>query len=71
MRPAASFAVSSTLGSLRTLSVMQLNGDDLMDFKAIWKDEFGEELDDDAAREAASRLLELYRLLARAPQPKT
>lgn len=70
MRLTASSAVWSGPRFTNTLSVMQLNDDDLRTFRAIWKDEFGEEITDDAAREAASRVLELYRLLARAPHPE-
>lgn len=66
----ASSTVCSGPRFTNTLNVMQLNDDDLREFKAIWEDEFGEEITDDVAREAASRLLELYRVLARAPRPK-
>lgn len=69
MRRTASSTACPVVHSRHTLIVMRLNDDDLREFKAIWKDEFGEEITDDVAREAASRLLELYRVLARAPRP--
>lgn len=70
MRPTATSAVCRSVRLAHTLIVMQLNDDDIREFKAIWKDEFGEEITDDVAREAASRVLELYRVLARAPRPE-
>ena len=42
---------------------MQIPDNDLEEFRAIYKDEFGEELTLDAAREMASNLLDLYELL--------
>ena len=43
---------------------MHLEGDDIREFAALWLAEFGETLSADEARYHASRLLELYALLA-------
>ena len=48
---------------------MQLTDDDLREFSAIWQREFNEELTIAAAREHASRLLELYAVLAKPLPP--
>ncbi len=42
-----------------------LSQEDLDEFKAIWKEEFSEEISDDRAREEATKLIALYRELAR------
>lgn len=48
---------------MRYGELMQISKEDLDDFKRIYKDEFGEELTEDAASEMASDLLDLYELL--------
>lgn len=35
----------------------------IKEFKQIWKEEFGEDLTDDKAREAGERLLSFFKLL--------
>lgn len=42
---------------------MELTDDDIREYQAIWKKEFGEEISADDARRSASQLLELYRVL--------
>lgn len=44
---------------------MRLEEKDVQEFIELWKAEFGEELSTEAAREHASRFLDLYELLAR------
>jgi len=44
---------------------MELTDEDLGEFVAIWKEEFGEIISMDEGRHAASQLLELYTLLGR------
>lgn len=48
---------------------MHLSDEDIREFREIWKREFHEELTIEEARHHASRLLELYALLAK-PTPK-
>lgn len=49
---------------------MRLSDQAIQEFKAIWKDEFHEELSDAEAEEHALRLLSLFSLLTRPlPQP--
>lgn len=47
---------------------MQLSDDDIREFAALWKEEFGEEISDAGARRNASQLLRLYSLLLRPPE---
>jgi hypothetical protein len=44
---------------------MRLDADAIKEFKAIWKEEFGEELSDDEAQEHGLRVLRLFALLLR------
>ncbi len=46
---------------------MQLDDNDIREFLAIWKQEFGEELSPAEARHRASQFMELYALLAGLP----
>ncbi|MEK7630489.1 MAG: hypothetical protein AAB417_00445 [Patescibacteria group bacterium] len=49
---------------------MELTEDDIREYQAIWKKEFGEEISVEEARRSASQLLELYRsLLFEDPPP--
>ncbi len=44
---------------------MQLTDDDIQEFTALWKKEFGEEISEEEARHQASQLIQLYSLLVR------
>jgi hypothetical protein len=44
---------------------MRLDADAIKEFKAIWKEEFGEDLSDDEAQEHGLRVLHLFALLLR------
>jgi len=44
---------------------MELTEEDIREFAAIWKEEFGDSLSPADARHEASLLMELYSLLAR------
>jgi hypothetical protein len=44
---------------------MLLSDKDVEEFRAVYKEDTGEDLTLDEAREIASRMLELYKLLAR------
>jgi len=46
---------------------MQLSDEDIKEFAAVWKEEFGEEISDAEARRNAAQLLQLYSLLIRPP----
>lgn len=46
---------------------MQLGEEDIREFAEIWHQEFGERLAPEEARHHASRLLEIYWILARPP----
>ena len=48
---------------------MRLSAQAIREFKAIWKDEYHEELSDAAAEEHALRLLRLYAMLSRPVPP--
>jgi len=48
---------------------MQLDDNDLLEYRRIWREEFGEEISLDDARHSASMLMELYALLIQ-PIPK-
>lgn len=48
---------------------MELTDDDIREYQAIWKEEFGEEISAEDARRSASELLELYRMLFFEPPP--
>ena len=50
---------------------MHLTNEDLTEFQAIWKREFGEDLPLNEARQRAFELLELYAVLARPLPPTT
>lgn len=52
---------------LHTLKVMQLGDDEIEEFRDLWRQEFGESITPEAARHRAAQLLELYSLLAQAP----
>jgi hypothetical protein len=36
----------------------------IQEFKIVWREEFGEEIDDDLAREKATNLLELFAVIS-------
>lgn len=44
---------------------MQLSEQAIIEFKAIYKDEFGEEISDNEARELAADLLTLFKIICR------
>lgn len=46
---------------------MQLSDEDIKEFAALWKEEFGEEISKDEARRNATQLLQLYSLLIHPP----
>lgn len=46
---------------------MQLSDEDIKEFAALWREEFGEEISDAEARREAAQLLQLYSLLIRPP----
>jgi hypothetical protein len=41
----------------------------IQEFKIVWREEFGEEIDDDFAREKATNLLELFALISQVEAP--
>ena len=41
----------------------------IQEFKIVWREEFGEEIDDDFAREKATSLLELFALISQVEAP--
>jgi hypothetical protein len=41
----------------------------IQDFKIVWREEFGEEIDDDFAREKATNLLELFAVISQVEIP--
>jgi hypothetical protein len=47
---------------------MQLEDEDIREFRALWEAEFGETLSDGEARHRASQLLALYECLVRPPR---
>jgi hypothetical protein len=47
---------------------MRLSDDEITEFTAMWKQEFKESLPSETARHIATRLLELYCLLAAASE---
>lgn len=48
---------------------MQLGEADIREFTRLWREEFGESLSPEAARAAATALLDLYELLLGANSP--
>ncbi len=48
---------------------MELTPQDIEEFKAAYKEAFGEDITDDEAREMAQRVLRLYELLSEKPPP--
>jgi hypothetical protein len=53
------------------LSTIKISKEALAEFKAIYKDEFVDELSDERAAEIASRLLRLFFLLSEQPVDPT
>ena len=41
----------------------------IQEFKLVWREEFGEEIDDDLVREKATSLLELFALISQVEAP--
>ncbi len=49
---------------------MQLTDEDILEFAAVWREEFGEEISEVEARRQASQLIQLYTLLIRPLRPE-
>ena len=41
----------------------------IQEFKIVWREEFGEEIDDDFAREKATNLLDLFAVISQVEVP--
>ena len=50
---------------------MQFEDADIEEFMSLWREEFGESISLEAARQCASQVMELYALLASAPESST
>jgi hypothetical protein len=61
------FSPHAVVRPLRYESVTQISNEALNELMAIYKEEFGEEIDHREATEMAHRLLTLYKLLAKPP----
>ena len=49
---------------------MELSAEDIREFVEIWREEFGEEIPAGDARHRASRLIELFAVLAESSAPR-